>query len=311
MNIGIWIQVSHFPAGGPTSVVIGLMIGIKQLMPEATILINEPGYLNFQIWGRDRDLRMYPKNTIFGPNSLGLSHIVFPDPNDDLIWRYCKHITFSAQWIINWLEQKFPICKAVEEGSKTAHIWEAGIDTDFYRPSQEPKTQDFFIYYKSQKMADIEGVWSFIFHNYYGLKGSLICYHFYKPEMLREAAQRSRFCIMLDNEETQGLAALEILACNCPIFCIDRNYYTSNNKMMEGSVTSIVSWSPNCGMKSTREKWKEDFPIFLENLKTYTPAEFVKKSYTYKESAKRLLAISLQIKTLEQEKEQSLNQTSQ
>jgi len=305
MNVGIWIQVSHFPAGGPTSVVIGLMIGIKQLIPDAQILINEPGYLNFQLWGKDRDLRMYPKNTIFGPNPIGMTHVSFDNPDEDLVWVHAKHFTFTAPWIINWLEQKFPVRKAMEDGLKTVHFWEAGIDTDYFMPSTQPKTQDFFIYYKSQKMKDIENIWGFLFHNYYGIKGNLICYHFYKPEMLREAAQRSRFCIMLDNEETQGLAALEILACDCPIFCIDRNYYKSSNKMMEGSVTSIVSWSAECGMKSSEEKWQEDFDTFLKNLETYKPAEFVQNNYTYKESAKKLLSISLKLKSLELEKEQS------
>lgn len=305
MDIGIWIQISHFPAGGPTSVVIGLMIGIKQLIPDAKILINEPGYINFQIWGKDRDLRMYPKNTIFGPNPIGMSHVTFKEATDDIVWLYAKHLTFTAPWIINWLEQKFPIRRCMEDKTKTANIWEAGIDTDYFKPSLSPKTQDFFIYYKSQKMKDIENVWGFLFHNYYGIKGNLICYHFYKPEMLRDAAQRSRFCIMLDNEETQGLAALEIMACDCPIFCIDRNYYKSSNKMMEGTVTSIVSWSPECGMKSTEEKWQEDFGTFLKNIQTYKPAEFVQNNYTYMASAKRLLGIALQIMSLETATEQS------
>jgi len=74
---------------------------------------------------------------------------------------------------------------------------------------------------------------------------------------------------------------------------------------MSGNVTSIVSWSSQCGLKSTEEKWKEDFPIFLENLSTYQPAEFVHSKYTYKASAKNLLSIGLIVKSLEQEKGQS------
>lgn len=305
MDIGLWLNLSHFPAGGPTTLIIGLLIGLKQVIPEANIFINEPGIINFQLWGKDRDLRMYPRNTIFGPNPIGMTHVGFEHPDDDTTWKYAKHLMFTANWIINWLELKFPIRKSIEDKTKTIHIWEAGIDTLYYNPSSQPKTQDFFIYYKSQKMADIENIWGFLFHNYYGIKGNLICYHFYKPEMLRDTARKSRFCIMLDNEETQGLAALEIMACDCPIFCIDRTYFKSNNKVMDGSVTSIVSWSPQCGMKSTEEKWKEEFPTFLENLASYKPAEFVLSHYTYHTSAKRLLAIALQVMSLEQEKARS------
>jgi len=305
MEIGIWIHTGHFAAGGPTAVIIGVLIGIKKLLPNAIILINEPGLFNIQLFGIYQDVRMYPKNTIFGPNPISLSYVGMNEPTDDKIWLHAKHLTFSAMWVINWLEQKFPIRKAFYDKTKTIDIWESGVDTDYFTPISEPKTQDFFIYYKSQRMADIENIWSVLFHNFYGIKGTVVCYHFYKPEMLREAARKSKFCIMLDNEETQGLAALEIMACNCPIFCIDRNYYRSNNKVMEGTVTSIVSWSPICGIKSTEEAWKSDFETFLTNLSSYKPSQFVHENYSYRESARKLMSIAFRIRDLEQEKEQS------
>ena len=305
MEIGIWIHTGHFAAGGPTAVIIGVLIGIKKLLPDAIILINEPGTFNIQLFGLYQDVRMYPKNTIFGPNPIPLSYVSMKEAEDYSLWVHSKHLTFSAMWVINWLEQKFPIRNCLHNKTKTINIWEAGIDTDYYTPSLEPKTQDFFIYYKSQRMADIENIWSVLFHNFYGIKGTVVCYHFYKPEMLRDAARKSKFCIMLDNEETQGLAALEIMACNCPIFCIDRNYYRSNTKIMEGSVTSIVSWSPECGLKTTEEVWKSDFETFLSNLSSYTPAKFVHENYSYKESARKLMTIAFKIRILEQEKEQS------
>ena len=309
MEIGLWLHIGHFAAGGPTAVIIGVMIGIKQVIPNSTILINEPGFINFQLFGRDRDIRLYPIDTVFGPNPIPLQHVGSDDPNNDQSWRYAKNMIFSSMWVINWLGQRFPIKEAIKEKNKNIHLWEAGIDTDYFTPlaleNGNEKTQDFFIYYKSQNMQDIESIWSFLFHDYYGMKGSLICYHFYTPEMLRDAARKSKFCIMLDNEETQGLAAIEIMACNCPIFCIDRTYYVCGKKAMEGTVTSIVSWSPVCGLKSTKENWKSDFPTFLANLSSYTPAIFASTNYTYKESAKKLLGIALQIMTPEQETELS------
>jgi hypothetical protein len=302
MEIGLWLHIGHFAAGGPTAVIIGIMIGIKQIIPSVTILINEPGYINFQLFGKDRDIRLFPINTIFGPNPIPLNYIGVKDPNDDLTWRYAKNMIFSSMWVINWLGQKFPISQTIEDGTKNINLWEAGIDTEYFTPTDLPKKQDFFIYYKSQNMEQIESVWSFLFHNYYAMKGSLICYHFYTPEMLRDAARKSKFCIMLDNEETQGLAAIEIMACNCPIFCIDRTFYTNGKKAMEGSVTSIVSWSPVCGLKSPKEDWKSDFPSFLANLSSYTPATFAHENYTYKESARKLMGIALKIMNPVQEK---------
>ena len=305
MEIGLWLHIGHFAAGGPTAVIIGIMIGIKQIIPNAVILINEPGYINFQLFGKDRDIRLYPTNTVFGPNPIPLHYVSMENPNDDVTWKYAQNIIFSSMWVINWLSQKFPIQLAIEDGTKNINLWEAGIDTEYFTPIDVPKSQDFFIYYKSQNMENIEGIWNFLFHNYYGMKGSLLCYHFYTAAMLRDAARKSKFCIMLDNEETQGLAAIEIMACDCPIFCIDHTYYASGKKVMEGSVTSIVSWSAECGLKSSKEDWKSEFPTFLANLSSYTPVNFAHTNYTYRESARKLLNIALQIMTPVQETGQS------
>jgi hypothetical protein len=118
MEIGIWIHTGHFAAGGPTAVIIGVLIGIKKLLPNAIILINEPGLFNIQLFGIYQDVRMYPKNTIFGPNPIPLCYVGMNEPTDDKIWSYGKHLTFSAMWVINWLEQKFPIRQAFYDKTK-------------------------------------------------------------------------------------------------------------------------------------------------------------------------------------------------
>jgi len=292
MRIGIWIDAGHFPAGGPTVVLIGLIIGLKQVLPDSLLIINDDGDININLNACLHPC-LFPENTIFATNPIHMG--VTREPEKDLIWKYRKNITFTSYWVIDWLDQFFPIKKSIINNTKNIYIWESGIDTSYFVPTNRRKVNDFFIYYKSQNATQIEGVWGFIFHNYYGLKGQLLCYHFYKPEMLRDLAQSSKFCIMVDNEETQGLAALEIMACGCPIFCIDKKSYVRENLMMSGSVTSICSWSDECGMKSTEEKWKEDFPIFLKNIKTYNPAKFVHERYSFAASARTLLLISSDI----------------
>ena len=292
MRIGVWIDTGHFPAGGPTVVLIGLIIGLKQVLPDCLLLINDEGDININL---NCPLHPYllPKNTINGPNPIHMG--VTKEPENDVGWKYMKNIVFTSYWVIDWLDQFFPIKKSIINNTKNIYIWESGIDTSYFVPSNRRKVNDFFIYYKSQNAGQIEGVWAFLFHNFYGLKGQLLCYHFYKPEMLRDLAQNSKFCIMVDNEETQGLAALEIMACGCPIFCIDKKSYVRDYLMMSGSVTSICSWSDDCGFKSTEEKWKEDFPIFLKNICNYNPAKFVHERYSFAASARSILTISSDI----------------
>jgi len=292
MRIGLWIDTGHFPAGGPTVVLIGLIIGLKQVLPDSLLLINDEGDININLNSCLHPC-LLPKNAIYATNPIHMG--VTKEPEKDLVWKYRKNITFTSYWVINWLNQFFPITRSIAENTKNIYIWESGIDTSYFIPTNRRKVNDFFIYYKSQNAGQIEGVWGFLFHNYYGLKGQLLCYHFYKPQMLRKLAQTSKFCIMVDNEETQGLAALEIMACGCPIFCIDKKSYIRDNMMMSGSVTSICSWSDECGLKSTEEKWQEDFPIFLKNINTYNPARFAHERYSFAASARSILSISSDI----------------
>ena len=79
------------------------------------------------------------------------------------------------------------------------------------------------------------------------------------------------------------------------IFCIDKKSYIRDNLMMSGSVTSICCWSEVCGIKSSEEKWQDDFPIFLKNIKTYNPAKFVHERYSFAASARTILSISSDI----------------
>jgi hypothetical protein len=293
MRIGIWVNTNHFAAGGPAVVLIGLLIGLKQVLPNSLIILNDEGDINIG-FHTGMDPRLYPKNTIFGPNPFAID--VHTNPEENILWKHRKNYIFNSTWVIDWLEQYFPLKKSFIENTKNIYIWESGVDTSYFQPLKERKQNDFFIYYKSQKSDQLESVWAYLFQNYYGLKGGLICYHFYKQDMLRDMAQKSKFCIMLDNEETQGLAALEIMACNCPIFCIDKKSYVRNNIMMSGSVTSICSWSDtDCGMKSTEEKWREDFPEFLKKINTYNPTKFVHEKYSFATTAKQLLQIAADI----------------
>jgi hypothetical protein len=292
MKIGIWIDIAHFAKGGPSAVIIGFLIGLKQLDPSFFILINETGDLNFQFFGMDRHPLLFPKNTIHGPNPIYPQDITVKNPDDDLCWKYCKNMTFSAKWMIEWLSQKFPIQQAIRERRKNVYRWEAGVDTEFFTPAGE-KTQDFFIYHKSTPQEGLSQIWDLLFHNYYGIRGELMMYHFYDANMLRSIARRSKFCIVFDEGETQGLYALEILACDCPIFCIDKTTFTLNQVQMLCGVTSIVSWDDSCGIKVPEKNWKEQFPKFLENLETYKPRQFVEKNHTFKEASRHLLKIAL------------------
>ena len=105
--------------------------------------------------------------------------------------------------------------------------------------------------------------------------------------MLAEAARKSRFCIMLDRTETQGLASLEIMATNCPLFVLDWTTHECKTFIVNGA-SSVPCWDKRCGLKSSMETLEKDFPTFLNNMSTYKPREFVSEKYSFEASAHTL-----------------------
>ena len=91
--------------------------------------------------------------------------------------------------------------------------------------------------------------------------------------------------------ETQGLAALEIMATGCPLFILDKCQYTLDG-VGTSTATSATCWSEGiCGMKSKMEQIAEDFPRFLTALPEYRPRKFVEESYSWQAAAGKLWTI--------------------
>ncbi len=91
----------------------------------------------------------------------------------------------------------------------------------------------------------------------------------------------------MSGTETQGLASLEIMACDCPLFVVDTTTFTVQTKQMEGA-SSVTCWSEEmCGMKSSMDNMPEDFPRFLEKVYggQYTPRAFVEAQYSWRAAA--------------------------
>jgi len=163
------------------------------------------------------------------------------------------------------------------------------VDTEYYTPHIKPnnKSQDYFIYFKSQKYEDLQFLHVYLFQKYFKFCGQTLTYYHYTQEMLRDASRKSRFCIFVSNTETQGLAALEILACDIPIFVLDCTTYTNAQIRFDGA-TSVTCWDERCGMKSSMHTIHDDFPQFLSRLDTYKPREFVCSDYSFEAAGRRL-----------------------
>jgi hypothetical protein len=205
------------------------------------------------------------------------------------VWNNVRNVLFPSAWFRDFICSALPYKDPLQAKHRKHAVWAAGVDTDFFRPTVIPKSQDYFIYFKSQNFDDLRRLQKYLFNNWFGMKGSILCYYNYDANMLRDAANNSKFCIMLDATETQGLAALEILATGCPMFILDASLYMGTTKTT--TATSVTCWNHCCGLKSEISKLETDFPIFIKNLDSYDPRPFVESYFSYKSSARLLLEL--------------------
>lgn len=290
LRIGIWFDISHLAYGGPTSVLLGTILGLFQDAETRglpiVILLNERGDVN---WGPyppnpSQDVLRAP-NMLAGPCIFSTSDADVSDLATNKIWNTYKRVVFPSEWFAAFVSVGLPYANPQLAGHRKHYVWGAGVNTDYFKPSSAPKTQDFFIYFKSQNFNDLNKLYLYLFTNYFKLRGTVVSYYYYDPAMLLQACHNSKFCIMLDRTETQGLAALEIMATGCPLFVLDAKTFIGKKFTIHGA-TSVTCWDQACGIKSSMENMEKDFPYFVENYSSFKPREFVLQNYSYSAAAR-------------------------
>lgn len=299
LRIGVWFDARHVAYGGPAQVLIGTMLGFLQ-DAEATsrpcvLLLNEPGDVNWMCdvpeCAEDWDAATRGRKRVVGPLvfNAGMAHIKDPDA-ESLVWRLGDHeltvFVAPSAWWAAWICRGLPF-HDVARWNKPMIVWGAGVDVEKFQPkaSLAGPRHDFFIYFKSQAWHELRDVHVYLMKNYFRLHGPTLIYYFHTHEELLAAATSADFCIFMSGPETQGLAALEIMACGCPLFVIDACRFEHGGVTMQGA-TSVTCWEEGvCGVKSGMPNIATDFPRFLEGLGTYKPREFVEERYSWRGAA--------------------------
>lgn len=300
IRIGIWFNASHCAYGGPTVVLLGTILGLLQdaerRKKPCVIVLNEPGDINWSLDMNENIEYMVQKapNILIGPACFSNSVICVKE--DELeqhpLWKYGRNTVVPSNWYGHFINRGLPYLDKTKSGDRRLFIWGAGVDIHRFCPAPHiPKTQDYFIYFKSQNYEELYALHAYLFKNYFNFRGTILTYYNYTPDMLVAAARASRFCFIVDRTETQGLASLEIMACNCPLFVLDcKEHVVEMNETvytMKGA-SSVPCMDDRCGMKSGFETLGRDFPVFLQKLESYTPREYVLESYSYEASARKL-----------------------
>jgi len=291
LRIGVWFDVTHCSYGGPTLVLLG---GITGLLQDAettgrpiSILLNEPGDVNW-IVGYLEDYKFIVnslKNPLIGPLCFSHTDALCKDYTTHRLWQAGKNFIIASEWFKNLIQVALPFNNPISSEGRRLSVWGSGVDTNFYTPSLD-KTQDYFVYLKTQKYEPLSKIPIYLFNNYFKLSGSLLMYYHYNTITLKETAQKSRFCIFMSATETQCLAALEIMACDIPLLVIDTISYTIEEITVDA--TSVTCWDDRCGMKTTIDRFEKDFPTFFENIEKYRPREFVLENYSFEAAGHNL-----------------------
>tara|TARA_Y100001938_G_scaffold114761_1_gene157775 strand:+ start:562 stop:1467 length:906 start_codon:yes stop_codon:yes gene_type:complete len=233
-----------------------------------------------------KNLENYDGPVVFGPhkflfNSTGVHLTLEP-------YNYVDSRLFSGY---GWMHQDPYYFNALSPWNKKLQMDIVGlpdtnvitlpfpVDTERFQP--EKKTGKPIIYFKNRdprillNLIEILGD-DFIVFNYSAR---------YREESFLEAVSVAPYCIWIGCHESQGFAFQETLSSNTPIFVIDvksmRDEFKSdwsNENCIYGhdlAATSAAYFDSSCGVISYKERWQDDFNIFLDNLKSYNPRDFV------------------------------------
>jgi len=307
-----WVKYDRYPRkvirrlvrgkqrpGGVMMVALNLMRGLDKI--GVAYRFNDYGYIKKHpkeiacIIGKPQVLfdREWKNPVIFGAGIY--SH---PVECPDLFEQYpnVKRFLVPGEWMRDMCEPYY--------GNKVT-AWPVGIDTEQWKPLEGEKTIDFLIYYKIRWQHEqmekelVEPITNTL--DARKISYQFIRYGSYTHNELTEKLKSSKAVIFLCEHETQGSAYQQVLATNTPILAWDRGGYWQDpayypRRVKYQPVSSVPYWDERCGEKFTdADDFKEKVNIFLNNLNTYNPRDYILGNLTLEKCAEKYVEIYRQV----------------
>jgi glycosyltransferase involved in cell wall biosynthesis len=199
------------------------------------------------VFGKPQVLRRIPART---PILFGTS--IYSHPSDDPGLpraRPVRQVLVPSPWVQRMFEEVWP---------GLVSVWPVGIDTEQWRPTDQPKDVDIVVYDKiywereryqrelvAPLMRELERR---------ALRVRVLRYGEYSEPDLLDLSRRARGMVYLSRHETQGIAAQQMMAAGVPLFAWDEGGYWQDPKYFPhqvkfGPVTSVPYWSDACGVR--------------------------------------------------------------
>lgn len=188
-------------------------------------------------------------------------------------------VLLPSKWCEDSLNKFFPQTKT--------GVWPVAI----YEPEiiDDVKT-DCLVYYKNRPEEDLQLVLDYLENNNISYTG--LQYGNYTQQEFLESVGEVKYCIIIDNTESQGIAIEEMMAANKPIFVWDQLIWDHLGQDYSVSATSIPYWSEECGERiETFDSFDETFKMFLEKLDSYSPRQYVNRELSPQKSIDILLSL--------------------
>lgn len=256
---------------GPEKVARNLIKGLEML--GVNVYLNEVRKYNgcLQYIPNIMDL---PANTLLGPNIMVMPH------DHPEIWSKFKKFIHPSQWPIDIFKQNL-LCGDIQFFS-----WPSGIDTDEWINENPMPYKSVLIYAKGNdfnfEILNKIGVAA----NEAGFSTTLIKYGDYSEDMFKQACLDHICAIVIAGTESQGIAQMEMLSMDLPLYIIDKN------KWHDYPATSAPYFNHRCGIKTPIFDANE-FRWFLTNVENqiYSPRQFILNDFTLEQAALNYLKI--------------------
>ena len=186
-------------------------------------------------------------------------------------------VLVPSRWCEESYEKFFP-------GTKTS-IWPVAI----YAPEVSgTPTTDCLIYHKNRSNEDLAYVKRLLSDR--RLTYTQLQYGSYSQDDFRQALSSVRFCIIIDNTESQGIAIGEMMAAGKPLFVWDQPVWDHLGEQYKIDATTVPYWDDMCGEKTTeRSELSNLLDKFLSKRTSYTPAEYIDRELSPEKTIKTLL----------------------
>jgi hypothetical protein len=263
---------------GPGKVLKNLQLGLNKLKIDYTVN-QSPIKSAKKICLSYHNILTTPQENLFiGPNICVL-------PIDDsfvMNQNYEKYIV-NSQWTYDAYKKWLP--------EQKLSIWPVGIDTDLFSDKKNnQKNNDCLIYFKRRGSEELERLKKFLEEKKQSYR--IVEYGNYDEKNFIELIENSKYSIVIDNCESQGIAIQEIMSCNLPLLVWDVEFWNDRGDSLKFPASSVPFWNDKCGKKFYNyEQLNLSYDFFIDNLNKFEPRNFILENLSLDICAKNLLKI--------------------